>query len=300
MFGKLIFSILLLSCVGCASQLKSKEPLPVSFGVKTYNSKKEIYEDHTATAEKLEKADGSYYLKVSAGSSYNTFSANHAEEYIYYIDKYLKSDNLLAKSEIYLGDAHTFSPLARNKLSVVFSEEELLRVEPCSFGHCNGHGVLFYDRSSIENLRTYISEFQKKYQQPEPVFQAQSPSSGKALVYFYRLNTSPLGSKAPVKINGKEKLKLAVNTCFAMELDPGKYEVSVDMSMVTEAEKTFEFEADKSYFVKYSSIMYSEKRKPDYAVNAMLKVFYDRNSLKVEPQVVAQYDISECELLESN
>lgn len=299
MFVKPIIIMLAILCVGCASQLKSSEPLSDTFSVKTFDEKEKVYREEVAKVERLEKVDGSKHIKLSIKGGHNTFSANYADEYIYYIDQFLSMEDMKGSQETYLGDSHTFSDLARNKFSVVSESENYLRVEPCSFGHCNSYGVVYYDKAEALKLRDYILEFQTEYGEVLQLFEPSLPNKEKARVYFYRLNSAPLASKAPIEINKKKMFKLPANKCVWFDVSPGEYEISSNMLMVAGAEAKFVFSGGEAYFVKFTSVLSDQKKKPDYALNSMMNIFYDRNSLKIEPLVVAKYDISICDPIDN-
>ena len=95
---------------------------------------------------------------------------------------------------------------------------------------------------------------------------ANPPPAGKALVYIYRLNSTPYLLSPDLLINGKKILELANRGYSYVYLKPGDHEIKANWSFASgrkDLQGKIKVEAGKTYFIRthghvyYDTITYS-------------------------------------------
>lgn len=289
-FCLIILSVLLFS--SCTSIVKERIQLDSKLDVKVLNRKTEILEPAISTTQQLTDKSDLQYFQVSVGSNVNTFGANYVDEYLYYFKLFLEGSESSFKD---LGDAHTLSPLNRMNFSIQNSSEPLLVISTCYFGECKKGFSIYYDMKSVRVLESMLREFQKNRKPNKPEFEPLKPSNRKSILYIYRLNTAPLAGVAEVSINQFKSIKLSTNSCVAVEVDSGDIQLQTKESIfagIKAASFVTKVSPESIQFIQFST---SVNEKPDYSVNLMLNIFYDRSTFRSVPYPVAVNDIVTCD-----
>ncbi len=244
--------------------------------------------------------EGNSYFSVVADGRYersNAFSTEYFDEYIYFIEQFLKMPAFDTGELKELGRAHSTWKHVSLGFFALPDKDGLLGVTECILGECSmpPKGGSIYDRASARALVGYINDYRVDLPRTKySVIPESPPDDNTAVVYIYRMNTGPIKETAKLAIDGNQVGKLPSMSRTHFYLPVGSHEISASAG-VTKAAEYFELEGNKTYFIKISSVATSGGSK---MVRLSLGIEVDPEPLRLQPRVVAINDLQKCKLVE--
>ena len=230
---------------------------------------------------------------ASDGQQAIHLTQKYFEEYIYFINRYLKGSSLQYPEQNILGVAH--SDYGNTRIGFAKDKKGNLLISECKLGYCDDRlkSGIYLTKTSAKELKYILQDYDNNNPVIIDYFKNKKLTNKKnALVYFYK-KQSP-GQDMEVFVSGKSQGTLTTDSYIVKEVRGGSREVRFQSSTKS-FKKEIKFKPGTVTYIKFTDRNKDGLSAISKASHKALNHQYDYASIKQEYGIIARNDLLECD-----